>query len=65
MILGGVLILLGLLYLCKPTIFRRGIWLTTSVAVRTLSETNYTRYMRALGIVLIIAGVTLVLMALT
>jgi uncharacterized protein YjeT (DUF2065 family) len=65
MVVGVVLVLLGLLYLWKPTIFRRGIWLKTSIAVRTLSETNYSRYMRGLGIVLIVAGLTLVVMALT
>jgi hypothetical protein len=64
MVVGVALILLGLLYLWKPTIFRRGIWLKTSIAARTLSETNYTRYMRGLGIVLIIVGLTLVVMAL-
>lgn len=62
---GAALILLGLLYLWKPTVCRRGIWLTTSIAVRTLSETNYIRYMRGLGIVLIVAGLTLVVIALT
>jgi len=51
--------------LWKPTVCRRGIWLTTSIAVRTLSETNYIRYMRGLGIVLIVAGLTLVVIALT
>jgi uncharacterized membrane protein HdeD (DUF308 family) len=64
MVVGVALILLGLLYVWKPSIFRRGVWLKTSVAVRTLSETNYTRYMRGLGIVLIVVGLALVVMAL-
>jgi uncharacterized protein YjeT (DUF2065 family) len=57
MAIGIVLIAMGLVYLWKPTIFRRGIWLKSSIAIRTLSETNYQRYMRILGIVLIFAGV--------
>jgi uncharacterized protein YjeT (DUF2065 family) len=58
---GIVLVLLGLIYLWKPTIFRRGVWMKTSIAIRTLSETNYTRYMRGLGIVCIAAGLFLIL----
>jgi hypothetical protein len=58
---GVVLVLLGLIYLWKPTIFRRGVWMKTSIAIRTLSETNYTRYMRGLGLVCIAAGIFLIL----
>ena len=58
---GIALILIGSIYLWKPTIFRRGIWMKTSIAVRTLSETNYTRYMRGLGFVCIAAGIILIL----
>ena len=57
MIVGIALIAVGLLYLWKPTIFRRGIWLKTSVAIRMFSEENYQRYMRILGVLLIIVGV--------
>jgi len=35
MLLAGILLMgLGLLYIRKPTVFRRGIWLKTSVAIR-------------------------------
>jgi hypothetical protein len=51
-------ILVGVLYVVKPDLFRRGIWLKTSIAVRLLSETNYKRYMRGLGVVLILLGVS-------
>jgi hypothetical protein len=54
------LIALGLVYLWKPTVFRRGIWLKTSIAVRTLSETNYRRHMRGLGIALVLIGMVLI-----
>jgi uncharacterized protein YjeT (DUF2065 family) len=58
---GIVLVLLGLIYLWKPTIFRRGVWMKTSIAIRTLSEENYVRYMRGLGVVCIAAGIFLIL----
>jgi len=40
---GVVLIGFGLIYIWRPTIFRRGPWLKTSVAIRLLSEQNYIR----------------------
>ena len=58
---GIALILIGSIYVWKPTIFRRGLWMKTSIAVRTLSETNYTRYMRGLGFVCIAGGIILIL----
>jgi hypothetical protein len=61
MVYGITLILIGLVYLWKPTIFRRGVWMKTSIAIRVLSETNYTRYMRGVGLVCIAAGVILIL----
>ena len=42
-IIGLVLIGFGVLYLRKPTVYRRGIWMKTSVAIRTLSEENGSR----------------------
>jgi hypothetical protein len=57
---GIVFIVIGA-YIWKPTIFRRGLWMKTSVSIRMLSETNYTRYMRGLGFVLVIAGIALIL----
>jgi len=63
MIVGFVLIAIGFIYLLKPTLFRRGIWLKTSIAVRTLSEENYIRYMRGLGILLIAGGLIVAILA--
>jgi hypothetical protein len=60
MVLGLVLIAFGILYLLKPTVFRRGIWLRTSVAIRLMSEENYIKYMRVLGVVFIVAGVAFI-----
>ncbi len=57
---GIVLVLFGALYLWKPTLFRRGLWMKTSIAIRLLSEVNYTRHMRGLGVVFIVAGLALI-----
>jgi hypothetical protein len=63
MLAGFVLAAIGIVYLVKPTLFRRGIWLKTSIAVRTLSEQNYVRYMRAMGVLLVIVGLLLIVQA--
>jgi hypothetical protein len=60
-IYGIALILIGLIYLWKPTMFRRGLWMKTSIAIRMFSEENYTRYMRVLGLTFIAAGIGLVI----
>jgi uncharacterized membrane protein HdeD (DUF308 family) len=56
---GLALIVFGVLYLRWPAIYRRGLWLKTSIAIRFLSESNYKRYMKGLGIVFVVAGVCL------
>jgi hypothetical protein len=58
---GLVLLVFGIAYLRRPTIFRRGIWSKTSIAIRLLSRGGYVTYMRFLGVSLIVAGVALVL----
>jgi hypothetical protein len=60
-IYGIALILIGLIYLWKPTMFRRGLWMKTSIAIRMFSEENYTSYMRVLGLIFIAAGIGLVI----
>ena len=57
---GFALIVLGLVYLRWPGVFRRWFWLRTSIAIRAMSEEGYRRYMRGLGIALIVIGVVLV-----
>jgi hypothetical protein len=62
MTLGGlIMIVFGVLYLRQPTMYRRGIWMKTSIAIRTLSEDGYKKYMRSLGVVFIVVGSGLVL----
>ena len=59
-IFGLALILVGVIYIWKPTVFRRGIWMRTSIGIRTLSDTNYVRYMRLLGLICIAAGIVVI-----
>jgi hypothetical protein len=56
-IIGLVLIGYGVLYLRKPTVYRKGIWMKTSIAIRTLSEENYKRYIKGLGVAFILIGI--------
>jgi len=59
-LVGLVLVAFGVLYMRRPTLYRRGLWLKTSLAIRLLSEENYTRYIKALGACLVVAGLCLV-----
>ena len=60
-LIGAMMIGVGLLYLLKPGVYRRGIWMKTSLAIRFLSEENYRRYMRGLGVTSMAIGIALVL----
>ena len=59
--IGLSLIACGVVYLLKPTVFRRGLWLKTSVAIRKLSPEAYLRYMRGLGVLYIGLGIAAVI----
>jgi len=50
------LIIVGVIYILKPDIFRRGIWKHTSIAQRTLSPEGYRRFMRWIGVISIALG---------
>jgi len=58
--LGLVLIVFGALYMRRPTMYRRGLWLKTSIAIRLLSEENYKKYIKGLGVLFIVVGVGLI-----
>jgi hypothetical protein len=60
-LIGVMLMGIGLIYMWKPNLFRRGIWLKTSVAIRLLTEENYIKYMKGVGAVCIVIGLSLVL----
>jgi hypothetical protein len=53
---GIVLVIFGSLYLWKPEIYRRGLWMKTSIAISYLSEENYRKYMRGLGTIFVVLG---------
>lgn len=53
---GLFLVVLGLIYIIKPDIFRRGFWKKISILQRTLSPENYLRTMRLLGGLMILFG---------
>ena len=57
--IGLVSIAFGALYLFKPGIFRRGIWMKTSLAMRYLSPEAYRKYVRVIGAVWVLLGIYL------
>jgi hypothetical protein len=56
---GFSLIAVGILYLCRPNLFRRGIWMKTSIAIRNLSPEAYLKYVRGVGVFNIALGIAL------
>jgi uncharacterized protein YjeT (DUF2065 family) len=60
---GIVLILMGAVYVRWPNVFRRWFWMRTSVAIRSMSEDGYRKYMRTLGGVIIAAGIAVIALA--
>ncbi len=57
---GLILIVFGSIYLRRPTVYRRGLWLKTSIAIRLLSEEGYKRYIKGLGVLFVISGLCLI-----
>jgi hypothetical protein len=55
--IGVGLVLIGILYLIKPNILRRGIWKETSIFQRRLSPDAYVKYMRLQGVICILGGI--------
>jgi hypothetical protein len=62
---GIAFVAIGAVCIKWPMIFRPGIWLKTSIAVRMLSEDDYRRYMRGFGVLLIVVGAVLILIGAT
>lgn len=54
---GFIFIIFGIIYIAKPNIFRRGVWLKTSMTIQTMKPKTYETYMRLLGVALILAGI--------
>ena len=61
---GLFFVSVGLSFKKWPTMFRRGIWLKTSIAIRVLSEDGYIKYMRRVGTAYICLGAVFVLFGL-
>jgi hypothetical protein len=59
-LIGLILIVFGVFYIRNPMIYRRGIWLKTSLAIRSLSEERYKKYIKGLGAIYIVAGIGLI-----
>ena len=57
------LIVIGVIYILKPDIFRRGIWKETSIAQRMLSPEGYLKYMRWVAAMHIATGVVFLFVA--
>ena len=55
--IGFLLAIVGVSYLRRPNMFRRGIWLRTSIAIRTMSPETYVKYIRGLDVLFIVLGV--------
>jgi hypothetical protein len=60
-IYSAMMIVLGIVYLVKPNIYRRGLWKETSIAQRKFSEKQYNIFMRAIGGILIAVGLYVIL----
>ena len=60
---GVLLIVLGIVYRKYPNIFRRGIWLKTSIAIRMMSPETYESYIRKPGMGFIVVGALLVVVS--
>jgi hypothetical protein len=55
-ITGGILMLIGIIYLIRPNIFRIGFWKKTDVAQQIFSPKQYIIYMRVIGTLVILWG---------
>jgi hypothetical protein len=55
-----IFIAFGIVYLRRPTVYRRGLWLKTSIAIRLPSEVGYKKYIMGSGILFVISGLCLI-----
>ena len=59
---GIWLLIIGIIYILKPDIFRRGIWLRTGLLETKLTPEAYVKFMRVLGALCIVAGAWILFM---
>lgn len=56
-LVGPALIILGIIYMIKPNLFRRGIWKKTAISQQILTPSQNDIYMRVLGLIFILIGI--------
>lgn len=57
---GVAFVVCGVIYGRYPNLFRRGLWLKTNIAIRTMTPEAYIRYIKRWGLIYIVIGVVLV-----
>jgi hypothetical protein len=60
-IAGGLLVVLGILYIAKPDIFQRGFWKSIDISRRLSSPEKHSEFTKRFGGILIVIGLILFL----
>ena len=60
-IAGGLLVVLGILYIAKPDIFQRGFWKSIDISRRLSSPEKHGEFAKRFGGILIVIGLILFL----
>ena len=53
---GGLLVVLGILYLAKPGIFEQGFWKSIDISRRLSSPEKHSEFVKRFGAILIVIG---------
>ena len=53
---GGLLVLLGILYIAKPDIFQQGFWKSIDISRRLSTPEKHSGFVKRLGGILIVVG---------
>ncbi len=59
MAFGVAFVVCGLVDGRYPNLFRRGLWLKTSIAIRTMTPEAYAHYIKRIGLFYIVVGALL------
>jgi uncharacterized membrane protein YiaA len=60
-IAGGLLVVLGILYVAKPDIFQQGFWKSIDISRRLSSPEKHSEFAKRFGGILIVIGLILFL----
>lgn len=55
-IAGGLLVILGILYIAKPDIFQRGFWKSIDISRQLSSPEKHSEFVKRFGGILIVIG---------